>query len=53
MPRSQSRARFLLSGRQALKHRGTRLQAQISLPARLPGQAHRPRYPEGPAAPRT
>ncbi len=38
---------------QALKLRGTRLQAQISLPARLPGQAHRPRYPEGPAAPRT
>jgi hypothetical protein len=23
------------------------------VPTRLPGQAHRPRYPEGPAAPRT
>jgi hypothetical protein len=37
----------------ALMLRCTRLQAQISLPARLPCQAHRPRYSEGPAAPRT
>jgi hypothetical protein len=40
---------------QALMRRGSGLQAQISLPspARLPGQAHRPRYSEGSAAPRT
>ncbi len=38
---------------QALMRRGSRLQAQISLPARLPGQAHRPRYSEGPAASHT
>ena len=44
---------FSSQASQALMRRGTRLQAQISLPARLPGQAHRPRYPEGPAAPRT
>ncbi len=29
---------------QALMRRGSRLKAQISLPARLSGQAHRPRY---------
>jgi hypothetical protein len=34
-------------------HRGARLQARASLPAWLPRQAHRPRYSEGPAAPRT
>jgi hypothetical protein len=33
--------------------RGARLQARASLPAWLPRQAHRPRYSEGPAAPRT
>ncbi len=44
---------FSSQASQALMRRGARLQAQISLPARLPGQAHRPRYPEGPAAPRT